>query len=175
MERRLRGGERGSEVAGGERVTIHGAGFESGSRVFFDGQPVPVQDVRAIAGTIEITTPPHAPGAVDVSVENSREVALLPQGFYYRADDAPLITRISPSFGPEAGGQDVFIFGYGFDQPGVEILFDGIDATITEATATWIKVTTPPHAPGAVGVVAPGESSGPSRAGRSESEGFGSL
>ncbi|MEC9440413.1 MAG: IPT/TIG domain-containing protein [Myxococcota bacterium] len=140
-------------TAGGDSVVIKGKGFETGSKVFFDGEPVAVGAVSAQAGTITITTPAHAPGSVDVSVQNSRETALRLDGFTYLANTSPTLLSVDPAFGPEAGGQEVFVTGYGFDAPGVEVLFGASSAMILEAAPTYARVQTPARAPGAVDVV----------------------
>ena len=141
------------DPAGGDAVVISGKGFETGTRVFFDGQPVTVNEVRAQAGTITITTPAHPAGSVDVSVQNSRETALALDGFTYLADNSPALFAVNPAFGPEAGGQEVFVTGYGLDAPGLEILFDASSAMILDSGPTFARVQTPAHAPGAVDVI----------------------
>jgi hypothetical protein len=72
---------RGS-TAGGETVTIQGANFHAQTTVTIGGAPLQNQTftpARFIFGT----TPPHAPGTVDVVVSNPDETVTIPGGFTY--------------------------------------------------------------------------------------------
>ena len=61
-----------------------------------------------------MTVPAHAPGTVDVIVEtvSGKTSAVPADQFKYLA---PVITGISPSVGPTAGGQGVTLTGVGLD------------------------------------------------------------
>ncbi|MGA0568172.1 IPT/TIG domain-containing protein [Rathayibacter sp. KR2-224] len=134
---------------GGTSVTITGSGFTAATGVTFDG----------VAGTnftivddghITVTTPVHAPGAVDVVVQSPNGDSA-PGAFTF--DPVPSISGLAPTSGPETGGTVVTITGTGFaDATGVT--FDGVAGTVfTPGGDTSITVTTPPHAPGAVDVI----------------------
>jgi acid phosphatase len=71
-------------TAGGNAVTIRGSGFANGATVMMGG--VPATDVSvASSTTINATTPPHAAGAVNVSVTNSDgQSGTLANGFTYQ-------------------------------------------------------------------------------------------
>ncbi|WP_197464264.1 IPT/TIG domain-containing protein [Microbacterium sp. TNHR37B] len=135
--------------AGGTLVTITGTGFTGATAVTFDGTPGTAFTV--VSDTeIQVTTPAHAPGTVDVVVEH-------PGGdtdageFTYLA--APEVTGLDPTSGPEAGGTVVTITGTGFTGA-TAVTFDGTPGTaFTVVSDTEIQVTTPAHAPGAVDVV----------------------
>ncbi|MCA8911483.1 MAG: IPT/TIG domain-containing protein [Planctomycetes bacterium] len=65
---------------------------------------------------------------------------------------APVITNISPTSGPSAGGQSVTITGTNMTGA-TSVTFDGNAATITGNTGTTIDVTTPAGTAGAIDVV----------------------
>jgi acid phosphatase len=66
---------------------------------------------------------------------------------------APIISSVSPSSGPAAGGTTVTISGTGF-AVGATVTFGGTAATnVTVAGSTTITAVTPAHASGAVNVV----------------------
>lgn len=71
-------------AAGGTNVTITGANFGAGARVFFDGI-LATNIVVAPSGTsMTATTPAHAAGAVTVTVTNANgDTGTLPAGFTY--------------------------------------------------------------------------------------------
>jgi hypothetical protein len=64
----------------------------------------------------------------------------------------PVITALSTTAGPSAGGTPARIAGTGF-APGATVTFGGTTATVTNSTNTTIDVTTPAHAAGAIDVV----------------------
>jgi hypothetical protein len=64
----------------------------------------------------------------------------------------PVITALSTTVGPIAGGTPVKITGTGF-ATGAIVTFGGTTATVTNTTSTTIDVTTPAHAAGPVDVV----------------------
>lgn len=142
-------------LVGGTAVDIFGVCFTGATGVTFDG----------IAGTsftvvddahITVVSPPHAAGAVDVVISGSVICggdATVTDGFTYVAPGAPTITGIVPDNGPESGGTAVVITGTGFTGA-TGVTFDGLSGTaFTVVNDTTINVTSPPHAPGIVGVV----------------------
>jgi hypothetical protein len=138
---------------GGAQVTISGTGFTPQS-VTFGGTAGTI--VAAAATAVLVVVPPHAPGAVDVTVTNIDGVSdTLPAGFTYVAAPvgapAPVLTSISPSSGADLGGTPVSIVGANF-QTGVQVFFGGAAATFVSFNATGIVVTTPAHAGGFVDV-----------------------
>lgn len=71
-------------LAGGEAVVVLGRGFEAGASVTFDGVAGTVTAVAA--ERINVTTPAHAAGAVDVIVTNTdASTGTLLGGFTYEA------------------------------------------------------------------------------------------
>ena len=62
------------------------------------------------------------------------------------------LKSISPAAGPDTGGTQVTFTGTGFE-PGMRVMFDGLDAVTTEfVNSTTLIATTPAHAPATVWV-----------------------
>lgn len=132
------------DEAGGEAVTITGSGFSATppTAVTFGG--LSAAFTVDSDTSLSATTPAHAPGPVDVVVEFD-DAGTDPVTFTYNASapaGVPVIAGISPTNGPEAGGQNVTITGTDLGAP-TEVLFGSNPATIVS------------DAPGAVGVVSP--------------------
>jgi hypothetical protein len=146
-------------AAGGTPVTITGTFFGGpGTTVKFDGVLVAV--TGGSSTSLQVTTPAHAAGAVDVVVTNpDNQFATSGGGFTYvnppppPPTPAPRISGISPATGATNGGTQVTITGTDFGGPGTRVTFGGVAATITGGSWTSIVVTTPAHKAGAVDVV----------------------
>ncbi|HEY0156591.1 MAG TPA: IPT/TIG domain-containing protein [Thermoanaerobaculia bacterium] len=140
---------RSGSTAGGNDVVVSGSGFQSGATVWFG-------DVQAtVTATdpweIDVTTPPHAKGRVDVTVVNpDGSTDTLIEAFTYTGT-APAITNISPNTGPAGGGTNVTITGSGFDA-NARVLIGGRALLNPTIAATWITGTTPPGTTGTVAV-----------------------
>lgn len=140
------------DVAGGDAVTIVGAGFTSDVEVRFGNAAAQVVSVDAQNGEIDVVTPPNAAGAVDVFVQNDVDAAVRVDGFYYRPDNTPRLVAVFPALGPTTGGNTVRVIGWGLDGAGVEIRFGGAAGTITQSAPSWADVVVPPGAEGPVDV-----------------------
>jgi hypothetical protein len=69
-------------AGGGTAVKITGSGFLPGATVTFGGTPAPVSNITNT--TIDVTTPAHAAGAVEVVVTNTNgQTAKLANAFTY--------------------------------------------------------------------------------------------
>lgn len=140
------------EAAGGTTVRLGGTGFDAQSTVTFGG--VTATSVTLVDATrLDVVTPPHAPGAVDVVVTSSRgESATLAGGFTYTRA-APTLLAVVPASGPVDGGTMVSLVGTGF-VAGATVTFGGVAASgVTVTSATSLSALTPPHAAGAADVV----------------------
>jgi hypothetical protein len=136
-------------TAGGTSVTITGTGFTAGSTVSFGGTPAPTVTVNS-ATSITVVTPPHAAGAVDVTVTTPGGTSA-PGAFTFIA--APVISSLSPTSGPVAGGTVVTITGTGFTGA-TGVTFGGTQGTSFSVDSdTQITVSTPGGAAGDVDVV----------------------
>jgi len=142
-------------TAGGTAVTITGAGFTGASEVSFGGVLIAAAQFTSSSDTqIVVTSPAHMPGHAFVSVEVGGQFSR-PNGssfFNYVAPKpvAPVLTALSPSTGPAAGGTTVTISGSGFT--GVTaVSFGGVlipAAQFTSSSDTQIVLTAPAHKPG---------------------------
>lgn len=84
-------------VLGGSTLTVSGAAFVDGAVVWLDG--VPLQTTFIDSGTLQVVTPAHSAGAVEVRVNNPDDSsASLPQGFLY-------VLRATPSLDPGPSGE----------------------------------------------------------------------
>ncbi|WP_216673652.1 IPT/TIG domain-containing protein, partial [Pyxidicoccus fallax] len=141
------------ESNGGQRVNISGTGFRTGAKVRFGG--VAAEDVSVLGDTsIGVFTPVHAPGLVDVQVENADGQSITWAGaFTYVASRGPSLVSVSPNTGVSSGGESFTLRGNDFAF-GATVSMGGASATgVTRVDSTTLTGRTPPHAPGRVDVV----------------------
>ncbi|MBI2550208.1 IPT/TIG domain-containing protein [Candidatus Woesearchaeota archaeon] len=138
----------GSTV-GGTAVVISGSDFGATPSVTFGGAAASVSS--STSDTINVVTPAHAAGAVNVVVTNpDGQFSTLVNGFTYFP---PSITSVSPVSGPTAGGTVVTITGSYFVS-GAGVTFGGAAAgSVTFVSSTQLTAVTPAHAAGLVDVV----------------------
>jgi len=138
-------------VAGGNLVTITGLGFSGANAVNFGGSivaPTVMNDT-----TITVTAPAHLAGTVDVLVvhpTNGTSANTIADNYTYLG--VPVVTSLSPTTGPSAGGNNVTITGLSLT--GATLVTFGGTATAFVVTGdTSITATAPAHAAGAVDVL----------------------
>ncbi|MFF2493331.1 IPT/TIG domain-containing protein [Agromyces sp. NPDC058064] len=133
-------------TAGGTIVSITGTALGAATAVAVDGASVPFTQVSDTE--VSFITPPHAAGAVDVTVTTpGGESDALP----YTYVPAPVLTALAPDEGPTGGGTPVTITGT--DLGGAELVtVDGVSVPFTQVSDTEITFVTPPHAAGEVNV-----------------------
>ncbi len=140
-------------ATGGTEVSISGQGFTDGATVDFGGEAATVTAVSATS--IQVTTPPHAVGAVDVTVSLvDGKKATFPGGFtYVEAGSGPTVTAVTPDSGPTGGGTSVTVTGANFAD-GASVLFDAATASdvVVAADGLSLTCTTPAHPVGVVSV-----------------------
>jgi hypothetical protein len=137
-------------VAGGTSVTLTGSGFTGATSVTFGGTAATSFTVTSDT-TITATAPPHAAGAVNVSVTTVGGTGTAANAYTYST--APVATSVSPNAGPVVGGTSVTITGSVFTGA-TSVTFGGVAATsFTVNSDTSITAITPPGALGAVDVV----------------------
>lgn len=140
------------DVNGGTVVRVTGTNFAALTTVTFGG--VPAQRVAFVDATeLEAVSPPHAPGAVDVTVLNDNgDMATLAGAFRYTRA-APTISSLAPASGLTTGGVQVNVVGTNF-APTSTVTFGGTPATgVVMASPELLRVIAPAHAAGAVDVV----------------------
>jgi hypothetical protein len=149
-------------TAGGQEVTILGAGFTGDATVSFAKVPATIS-VRT-PGLLKVLAPKHdVEERVTVTVSTKGGAADLAGGFVYRAEGPaptpPRIDSVSPKAGPHGGGQRVTISGAGFDSVG-SVTFGGVPAAdVVVVSDATLMALTPAHADGHVDVVVSGSSS----------------
>jgi IPT/TIG domain/Bacterial Ig-like domain (group 3)/Putative Ig domain len=138
-------------AAGGTSVTITGSNFQAGATVFFGGVAALSATISS-ATRIQVVTPAHAAGTVDVVVQNpDLQTSTLSGGFAYNSI-APRLSSVSPNTGPAAGGTSVSITGTNF-LAGALVLFGTTPASgVTVNSATQIQAVTAASTAGAVDV-----------------------
>lgn len=129
-------------TTGGTTVTLTGTGMTGSTGVRFGSTNAPSFVVNS-ATQITTVSPPRAAGAAAVIVlhptGNSNSVT-----FTYVVSQVPVVTGVSPSSGPTAGGTNVTLTGTGFTGAS-SVTFGGVPATsFTVNSATQITAVTPP-------------------------------
>lgn len=128
--------------SGGTVVTLTGTNFLAGNTTVMVGGTV-VSNGSVIvhsASSLTFTMPAHLPGNVTVSVSTVGGTSAVPGGFTYLSE--PVISSISPSTGPTAGGTLVTITGanltgttgVAFDQHAATSVMVINDTTLTAVT-----------------------------------------
>ena len=136
--------------AGGNTVTITGLSLSATLSVNFGGTSVAFTQVNDT--TLTVTAPAHAAGTVDVAVTTALGTNVNTAADDYTYGDLPVVTSLTPTTGPIAGGTVVTITGTGFTGA-TSVTFGGTAAAITAVAATTITVTTPAHVAGTVDVL----------------------
>jgi hypothetical protein len=138
-------------VSGGNLIHVYGAGFTGATSVRFGG--VAGTDFTVVSDT-EITVRPPARlagGAVAVVVIGKYDVSNTMTYTY----GGPVVTSLSPSYGPAAGGTAVTINGSGFTGT-TKVRFGGTDFTSgfsVNAAGTQITGIVSPGGTGVVDVI----------------------
>jgi hypothetical protein len=130
----------GSPPAGGDIVLLIGQNLATADQVTFGGVPATTLAYDGVNGYLQVTSPPHAEGFVDVVVRLADlQTATFP-GFHY--GPPPVIASFTPGTGRP--GDTVTISGTGFaDVHGVSVRFGAFLAPIVSKSATSLVVTVP--------------------------------
>ena len=146
-------------AAGGQTVTVTGAGFVDGATtVTIGGVTVPAGSVIVTSGTsLRFVTPPHAAGAVGITVTTTGGTSSPPLSYTYLPDAVvpPVTLSITPAAGPATGGQTVTITGAGFVSGATSVTIGATTipvGSVTVLSPVSLRFKTPAHAAGAVGV-----------------------
>ncbi|WP_213974711.1 IPT/TIG domain-containing protein [Tepidanaerobacter acetatoxydans] len=119
-------------TSGGTSVKIEGKDFREGLKVYFGETPVPEDKIQVIDyKTILVVTPPHAPGTVDVKVENPDGELSNPHGKFTYLSSPKISAVVDPDDPTETsritkisveGGQKIKLKGSSF-MPGARAVF----------------------------------------------------
>lgn len=136
------------DAAGGETVTVEGAGFTASSRVRFG--PLAAATTFVSSTELSVVTPPGSVGPVDVVVQDGARTVTLADGYTFTREVAAY--DLLPTRGARAGNTRVIIRGDGFVGD-VRVFFDDIESpVVTIVDPSTLEVRTPPHDPGTVRV-----------------------
>jgi len=134
-------------LAGGITVTISGANLADATSVKFGTSSATITEDTATQ--IKATAPACSEGALHVTVTTAGGTSVTSAADEYTCVPVPAVSSISPSKGPSSGGAAVTITGTNL-QEATSVKFGTAEATITEDTATQIKVTSPTCPAGAL-------------------------
>lgn len=135
---------------GNQPFVVGGNGFSEASEVFVDGTRVPCQ--RESAQVLRCVAAAHAPGPVDVRVDEGGQSQTLPDAitFYEKIE----VFDVRPARGARSGGTLVQLIGRGFADD-MRLEFDGAPLIVDEVISTTEAFArTPPGLPGMVGLLA---------------------
>lgn len=137
-------------TAGGTSLEVTGVHFRADCTMTFDGLPASVRYISATE--LEVTTPPHDEGTVDVELGCGEHLWRFTSGFTY-VGASPEVTNVVPAFGNVAGGTEVRVAGANF-RSSCWPFFGGVAAPrATVESATSIAATVPAHDAGTVNVL----------------------
>lgn len=137
-------------TTGFQTRTIYVSYINGLSSVTFGGVAATIISYSYI-GTIDVLTPPHDAGIVDVTVTMSDGVGTMTDAYTYVA--LPIVTSVTPDAGPTAGQQTVIIAGSGL-ATATRVTFGSISpAPIYAKSDTSLTVSTPGNPAGLVGVM----------------------
>ena len=131
-------------TAGGTTITLTGTGFVSGATVRVGGTAA--TNVTFVSATqVTARTPAGTAGARDVQITNANgQSATRVGGFTYAATNTPIITSVSPSSGPIAGGTLITVRGVSFTSHSMTLRIGGVAATnVVSTNPTTLTAVTP--------------------------------
>jgi len=154
------------DARGGEIVTLVGERLDDGATtVLFDGAPATVLGADG-PDHFRVITPAHAPGAVDVTLNNAGGSVTAVAGFTY--EERLSVDAIAPARGAATGGTDVTVRGSGFGANTEILLGGGLLVGTVVVDSNTITGQTPPGSAGMVDV----EASDPDRGVAKLTQGF---
>ena len=120
---------------GGQVTVVYGNEFTEDCQVSFDGQEIGASEISLLSSErLEVVTPSHSEGMVDVRVWSEVFDDTLVGGYTYSDADLgsmpPELVEIDPNIGPLEGGIRVKVFGGNLD-PDTAVYFDGAEAACT--------------------------------------------
>jgi hypothetical protein len=137
-------------LSGGGTITITGTNFLGATAVEFNGTHA--NSFTVVNGTtITAVVPAHAVATVDITVTTPGGTTATSSADQYTYVPAPIITAISPSAGPIAGGTVVTIAGTNLANATL-VQFGNTAGTINNDTSSQISVTNPAESAGTVTV-----------------------
>ncbi|WP_421111479.1 IPT/TIG domain-containing protein [Streptomyces sp. NEAU-S77] len=137
---------------GGNTVTIFGSNLTLTSAVQFGGNPA--TGINVISDNQLTVTAPAGSGTVVVTVTTPGGTSTTEPGNpYYTYLGAPVLTSLTPSNGPDTGGDAVVLGGSNLTYTDA-VTFGGVPASFSAISDTQVVATSPAGTPGTVNVVA---------------------
>lgn len=138
--------------AGGTVVTLTGTGLTRASAVRFGATPA-TGLVRLSPTTVRVTAPAHATGPVDVVVTTPGGTSAAVPATRYAYGRAPVVSGLSVTAGPLAGGTVVTLTGTDLAEA-TQVRFGSVPATgIVRVSDTSLRATAPAQVEGTVAVL----------------------
>ncbi|MCI0342429.1 MAG: IPT/TIG domain-containing protein [Planctomycetales bacterium] len=141
-------------TSGGTTVTITGSAFQSGATVTIGGTAA--TSVLFVSATqLTAVTPGGSAGTLTVTVTNpDGQSGALGSGFTYGTPpSAPVVTNVSPAFGPTSGGTAITLTGTGFASGATVTIGGALATSVVFVSATQLTAVTPAGGAGAQTVV----------------------
>jgi len=137
------------KITGGTTVNITGTNFTGATAVNFGSTPAASFTVNT-ATSITAVSPAGSAGTVNVTVVTQYGTSATSSLDQFTLTSAPIVTSVTPSVGPTAGGTAVTIQGENFS--GVSVYFNGVAATGVSVSAdgSSISATSPAGSAGTV-------------------------
>lgn len=130
---------------GGTRVTIVGAHFAAVKSVLFG--KTAGKSLHVLSSTkLQVTTPAHAAGTVDVRVQTRSGFSRLYKTDRFVFVAPPAVTSVSPSTGPMTGATRVTVTGTGFSKVTSVRFGTTLGKSLHVLSSTKLQVTAPAHA-----------------------------
>jgi hypothetical protein len=138
-------------IKGATVVTLTGTNFTKVTGVAFGtGAGTGLKVISATS--LQVTTPSHVAGVVDVRVTTSGGLSAVTAADHYTYGPPPVVTKVSPMSGAAAGGTVVTITGTSL-AGATAVTFGGTPGThVTVVSATSLTVMSPAHAVGPVDI-----------------------
>ncbi|WP_339295021.1 IPT/TIG domain-containing protein [Paenibacillus sp. FSL W7-1279] len=132
-------------TTGGTLVTIYGANYKNGSKVYFNEEELAATYVSSGQLRVRVPAWPNA-GGVDVKVVNpDGQQATIQGGFTYSAPapkPAPTVTSVSPNTGSKSGGNIITVYGTNI-QSGAKVEINGVSVAATFLSSTQLRIRVP--------------------------------
>jgi len=144
--------------AGGTKITIAGLNFDSNAAILFG--TVSGESVNCVnRGLIEVVSPAHAPGMVDITVVNGAgQKFVVRDAFEFEAFDPPPtqplnLLEVMPSQGPAGMHTPVTLFGTNFVDDCTVMFGAFLCDEVEMVDKTMLRVMAPPQPPGFVDII----------------------
>jgi hypothetical protein len=131
----------GGAAAGGETVALDGVNFGLSPTVHFGSAAATIDAAQSGHKRLVVTSPAGVPGS---TVLVRVTVAGLESNARHFTYDGPVVSGLTPSHGPTAGGTTLTIHGSGFGAVPPSVTLGGTPAEVIEVQPARIVVLTPP-------------------------------